>query len=134
MHPRIVFEILLVPAETPAHLVPQPPQQPPLESTQPWSPLAGGAVHRSSGSTRGHSGWLPGAGTLTGHFPAWGALGLPAVQREAEPTGLGLEQGHVPQPVLEEWSARRATASCLAGRLVLVLAKGLPAFSLIKSL
>lgn len=77
-----------------------------------------------------------GAGTPTSRVPAWEG---PAVQGEAEPTapGLGLEQLPVPKPVQGEQYTRRATASSLApltGRLTLVLAKGLPAFSVIKSL
>lgn len=42
LHPRIVLGRLLVPAETPAHLLLRPPRQLPLESTQPASAPAGG--------------------------------------------------------------------------------------------
>lgn len=60
-------------------------------------------------------------------------LGLLAL-REAEPTGLGLDQSHIPKPVEYLQSDTVNSLALLARRLLLVLAKGLPTFPVIKSL
>lgn len=104
LHPRIGFERSRVP---PAHLLSQPP------SSSPWrAPSRAAALGGDADPARGCRELAPSQ-----------ELGLLA-RREAEPTGLALEQCHVPKPGECLQGDTVNSLALLAGRLVLVLAEG----------